>query len=195
MKNSLLRLPSLLLGFVLLLSAPALWSCSTETSFARTLREHQEKYKVIDDDTIQSYLRRNNYLSRSEATGTGLHLVTIENGQGRQVTAGKQVRVKYIGRFLNNSYSNTLFAPGSIFDNSTENRTVCGCAVFTAGSGTVAGFSEGLLRMRERDRKLLLIPSRLGYGPNGQLNSNNSGYIIPPDATLLFDVEILSVSE
>ena len=105
---------------------------------------------------------------------------------------------KRIGRFLSNgahpestgypsSPGNPNFPAGSIFDNSANNRTACGCAVFTAGSGTVPGFGEGLLLMRQGDRKLLLIPSRLAYGPNGQTGT------IPPDSALMFDIEVLDV--
>jgi len=195
MKSIQSRLHTLFLAVALLLAAPALWSCNTETDYARSVREHEEQYKIIDNDTIQSYLRRNNYLSSAQPTGSGLYIVTLTEGQGTPVTAGKQVRVRYIGRFLGNSYNNSLFPPGGIFDNSSENRTACGCAVFTAGSGTIAGFSEGLLTMKAGDRKLLLIPSRLAYGPSGQVNSSNTGYSIPPDAILSFDIEVLSVSQ
>jgi FKBP-type peptidyl-prolyl cis-trans isomerase len=124
--------------------------------------------------------------------------VPLAEGQGTPVTAGKQVSVKYIGRFLSNgahpgstgypaSPGDARFPAGAIFDNSADNRTACGCAIFTAGSGAIPGFSEGLLLMRKGDRKLLLIPSRLGYGTQGQQGQ------IPPDAALLFDVEILDV--
>ena len=57
---------------------------------------------------------------------------------------------------------------------------------FTAGSGLTAGFNEGLLLMRVGDRKLLLVPSRLGYGPGGYTG-------IPADAALMFDVEVLGI--
>ncbi|HEX8658765.1 MAG TPA: FKBP-type peptidyl-prolyl cis-trans isomerase [Hymenobacter sp.] len=200
MRNLLLRSRNLLLALGLLLTAPALWSCNSETSFQKTLREHETQMRAIDEDTIQSYLRRNLLLDRATRTNSGLYMVTLTEGQGPQVTTGKLVRVKYIGRFLSNgahpsstgypaSSGNPNYPAGSIFDNSADNRTECGCAVFTAGgSGTVPGFSEGLLLMRKGDRKLLLIPSRLAYGPSGQQGS------IPPDAALMFDIEVLDVN-
>ena len=58
--------------------------------------------------------------------------------------------------------------------------------MFTAGSGLTPGFNEGLLLMRVGDRKLLLVPSRLGYGPGGTTG-------VPTDAALLFDVEVLGI--
>lgn len=197
MKNVLLRSRFLVLAAGLLLALPALWSCNTETTLQRQVREHGDLMRVIDEDTIQHYLQRNNLVNGSTRTNSGLYVVNITEGTGTPVTTGKQVRVKYIGRFLSNgahpaSY-NYPFSPGdprypsgTIFDNSADNHTPCGCAVFTGGSGAIAGFSEGLLLMRKGDRKLLLIPSRLAYGPNGQTG-------IPRDSALMFDIEILDV--
>lgn len=198
MKNILLRSRLLLLALGLLLAAPALWSCNTETTYQKQLREHDELMRRIDEDTIRNYLTRNNLLTKATRTNSGLYVVTQTEGTGPAVTTGKRVRVKYIGRFLSNgaqpgstgypaSGGNPNFPAGAIFDNSADNRTDCKCSVFTAGSGAIAGFSEGLLLMRQGDRKLLLIPSRLAYGTTGQQGS------IPPDAALMFDVEILEV--
>ncbi|GAC1374532.1 MAG: hypothetical protein NVSMB30_17630 [Hymenobacter sp.] len=195
MKKFLFRAHHLVLAAGLLLAAPALWSCNTETTYQKTLREHQDQLQQIDEDTIQHYLTRNK-LSGTR-TSSGLYVVTLASGTGTPVTAGKQVRVKYIGRFLSNgahpsstgypaSPGNPSYPAGAIFDNSADNHTPCGCAVFTAGSGAIAGFSEGLLLMRQGDRKLLLIPSRLAYGPTGSTG-------IPADSALMFDVEVLEV--
>ena len=197
MKNPLFRPHSLLLALALLLAAPALWSCS-ETVLQIRLREHEEQLKNIDEDTINHYLQRNNLQSYATRTSSGLYYVNITNGQGTPVTSGRRVRVRYVGRFLSNgahpesngypaSPGNFNYPAGSIFDNSADNHSVCGCAVFTAGSGAIAGFTEGLLLMRQGDRKLLLLPSRLAYGPTGQSGS------IPPDAALSFDIEVLEV--
>ena len=198
MKNSLLRSRIWLLAVSLLLTAPALWSCNTETTYQKTLREHEEQMKRIDEDTIVNYLKRNNLLSSAVRTNSGMYVVPVVAGQGTPVTAGKQVSVKYVGRFLSNgahpqssgypaSAGDARYPAGSIFDNSADNRSACGCAVFTAGSGAIAGFNEGLLLMRKGDRKLLLIPSKLAYGPSGTTG-------IPADAALVFDVEIIDVN-
>ena len=204
MKNSLFRPHTLLLAALLLLAAPALWSCNTETTFQKTAREHEEQMRIIDEDTIRNFLRRNNQLTSATRTNSGLYVVGLAEGTGTPVQAGRQVRVKYVGRFLSNgahpessgypaSFGYPRFPAGSIFDNSATNRTVCGCAVFTAGSGAIAGFSEGLLLMRQGDRKLVLIPSRLAYGPNGSTDQSTGQLVIPPDAALFFDIEILDV--
>lgn len=204
MKNFLLRSRYWVLAAGLLLASPALWSCSSDTTYTKQLREHQNQLQIIDEDTIHNYLVRNKLLRKATRTNSGLYVVDSVAGQGTPVTTGKQVRVKYLGRFLSNgahpessgyavSYGNPNFPVGSIFDNSADNSTVCGCAVFTAGSGTTAGFTEGLLMMRQGDRKLFLIPSRLAYGPSGQTNSQTGAVVFPADAALLFDVEVLDV--
>ncbi|WP_210520626.1 FKBP-type peptidyl-prolyl cis-trans isomerase [Hymenobacter terricola] len=205
MKNILLRSRFLLLAFGLLLAAPTLWSCNTQTALQKQLSEHESQLKIIDEDTIQHYLQRSNLVNSATRTNSGLYVVNITAGTGTPVTTGKQVRVKYIGRFLSNgahpsstgyavSYGNANFPAGSIFDNSADNHTACSCTVFTVGGeGRGAGFTEGLLLMHQGDRKLLLIPSRLAFGPSGQANSATGATIVPPDAALSYDVEIIDV--
>ncbi|MDO7849848.1 FKBP-type peptidyl-prolyl cis-trans isomerase [Hymenobacter sp. M29] len=204
MNNLLLRSRHWVLGVFLLLAAPALWSCNSQSIYQKQLTEHDTQMRAIDEDTIQSYLRRNNLLSSATRTSSGLYLVPITNGTGAQVTKGAQVQLKYVGRFLSNgahpessgypaSYGNPKFPQGTIFDNSADNKTQCGCVVFTGGSGNIPGFNEGLLLMRKGDRKLLLVPSRLAYGPTGSQNTQTGEILIPTDSALMFDVEILDV--
>ena len=181
---------------MLAILAPAFWSCNTESALVKAQREQLERFKSIDEDTIQHYLLRNK-ITNYERLESGLYLVPlVENPQGIQLTNGRQVTVKYVGRFLSDGGNNLSnlpqYRPGAIFDNSSENRTDCGCAIFTVGTGTVAGFSEGLAHMRVGERKLFIVPSRLGYSYNGQPNGNN-GYNIFPNSVLLFDVEVLSI--
>jgi FKBP-type peptidyl-prolyl cis-trans isomerase len=204
MKNLLLRSRYWVLAAGLLLASPAIWSCSADTTYTKQLREHQDQLQIIDEDTIHNYLVKNNLLRKATRTSSGLYMVDSVAGTGAPITAGSKVRLKYIGRFLSNgahpessgyaaSYGNSNFPVGSIFDNSADNNTVCGCAVFTQGGNNVAGFNEGLLLMRQGDRKLLLIPSRLAYGPSGQSNPNTGAIIFPADAAIMFDVEVLDV--
>ena len=198
MKNFSLSVRHLVLAAGLLLAAPALWSCNTETTASKAIREHADLLKSIDEDTIQHYIQRNNLVATR--TSSGLYVVNITSGTGTPITAGKQVRAKYVGRFLSNganpgvsnypgSFGNPKYPAGAIFDNSADNHSACGCAVFTVGGGNIPGFNEGLLLMRQGDRKLLLIPSRLAYGPSAPPGSG-----IPNDSALMFDVEIIDVN-
>ncbi|MET4076368.1 FKBP-type peptidyl-prolyl cis-trans isomerase [Hymenobacter sp. UYCo722] len=204
MNTSLLRTRHWLLAALLLLAIPTMWSCNSKTTLQKQLSEHQDQLKQIDDDTIQSYLRRNNLLAKATKTNSGLYVVNLVDGTGTTVKAGDRVRMKYIGRVLSNgahpsstgypaSPGDSRFPQGVIFDNSADKNTQCGCAVFVAGTGLAPGFYEGLLLMRVGDRKLLLLPSRLGYGPSGYTDPNTRQVIVPSDSALLFDVEILGI--
>ncbi|GAB3727733.1 hypothetical protein GCM10027594_09780 [Hymenobacter agri] len=196
MTTSLLRARLWLLLALLPLAGSALWGCG-QTTYQRQLSEHQDQMKQIDDDTIQSYLRRNNLLNKATKTNSGLYVVNLVDGTGPAVQSGNQVRLKYVGRFLSTgahpasynypaSLGDPRYTQGTIFDNSADNGSTCGCVVFTAGAGLVPGFTEGLLLSRVGDRKLLLLPSRLGYGPGGSTG-------IPADAALMFDMEVLGI--
>ena len=198
MNTSLLPTRIWLLAALLLLAMPALWSCNTQTTLQKQLSEHQNQLKQIDDDTIRSYLRRNNLLNKAISTNSGLYVVNLVDGTGAAVKSGDQVRLKFVGKFLSNgahpastgfpaSLGDPRYPQGVIWENSADNHTLCGCTVFPAGSGARgAGFDEGLLLSHVGDRKLFMVPSRLGYGRSG-----NTG--IPADAALLFDVEVLGI--
>lgn len=176
-----------LLGLLVLCASPALWSCTTaiDTSAydaaVQAAKDHQAKYQVIDDTIIQGYLKRHNYTAANyQRTSSGLYLITLTAGTGTQVAAGKQISVKYTGKYVSKAKENTVFdtsdnAPSKSFD-------------YTVGAvSLIPGWSEGIFLMRQGDRKLLLIPSYLAYGPSGQNP-------IPPDTPILFDMQIVTVS-
>lgn len=110
-------------------------------------------------------------------TETGLKYIEKLVGTGVAPTNGQTVKVNYTGSLLN----------GSIFDSSLNpGRTPFS---FTSGGGQVIkGFDEGVATMKVGGKRLLIIPSELGYGERG------SGSSIPPNSTLLFDLELLEVS-
>ena len=96
---------------------------------------------------------------------------------GSKVTAknGDSVTVHYTGRLTN----------GTVFDSSLDRGTPF---TFTLGAGKVIkGWDQGILGMKVSEKKTLTIPPELGYGA--------SGYppVIPPNATLVFDVELISI--
>ncbi|MBE9007879.1 FKBP-type peptidyl-prolyl cis-trans isomerase [Fortiea sp. LEGE XX443] len=117
--------------------------------------------------------------AKSEAnvvtTPSGLKYVEIEEGTGATPESGQTVVVHYTGTLEN----------GTKFDSSRDrNRPFS----FTIGIGQVIkGWDEGLSTMKVGGRRQLIIPADLGYGSRG------AGGVIPPNATLLFDVELLEV--
>ena len=106
-------------------------------------------------------------------TSSGLKYYDIAVGTGQSPTSpASQVRVHYKGYLLN----------GTKFDASADQD---GPQTFGLG-GVVPGFSEGLLSMKVGGKRKLIIPPNLGYG------SQATGQI-PPNSTLVFDIELLAV--
>lgn len=109
-------------------------------------------------------------------TESGLKYEKLESGDGAQPQTGQTVMVHYTG----------MLEDGTVFDSSRErNRPFS----FRIGVGQVIrGWDEGVGMMHVGDRWKLIIPPELGYGERG------AGGVIPPNATLIFDVELLRIS-
>jgi len=108
-------------------------------------------------------------------TQSGLTYEDLAVGAGAVARAGSDVLVHYTGWLTN----------GSKFDSSLDRGQPFG---FALGQGQViSGWDEGVEGMRVGGRRKLTIPPALGYGASG------AGGVIPPNATLLFEVELLAV--
>ena len=117
----------------------------------------------------------------SRTTPSGLQIDDVTVGAGDAAAFGKDVLVHYTGWLIEADG-----APGHKFDSSHDRREPFS---FALGQGSViAGWEEGVAGMRVGGKRRLVIPSALGYGEFG------AGGVIPPNATLLFDVELLEVS-
>lgn len=112
---------------------------------------------------------------KTMTTASGLQYVDVVAGTGASPTKGKQVTVHYTGTLEN----------GTKFDSSKDRGTPF---TFTIGVGQVIkGWDEGVATMKVGGSRKLIIPSDLGYGARG------AGGVIPGNATLIFDVELISV--
>ena len=111
---------------------------------------------------------------KERTTESGLKIVEVEAGDGVS-KAGDTVWVHYTGTLEN----------GTKFDSSRDRGEAFS---FVLGEGRVIkGWDEGVAGMKVGDKRKLIIPSNLGYGAQG------AGGQIPPNATLLFDVELLGI--
>nr|WP_315482099.1 FKBP-type peptidyl-prolyl cis-trans isomerase [uncultured Undibacterium sp.] len=116
----------------------------------------------------------------SITTVSGLQYEDKIEGSGAEATAGKNVEVHYTGWLQNPDGS-----AGKKFDSSKDRGTPF---EFALGAGQVIkGWDEGVEGMKVGGTRILTIPSALGYGPRG------AGGVIPPNATLIFEVELLGV--
>jgi peptidylprolyl isomerase len=114
---------------------------------------------------------------KTVTTASGLKYVDVVVGKGASPAAGKQVKVHYTGTLEN----------GKKFDSSVDRKEPFS---FTIGVGQVIpGWDEGVMSMKVGGKRKLIIPPNLGYGTQG------AGGVIPPNATLLFDVELLDVAK
>jgi FKBP-type peptidyl-prolyl cis-trans isomerase FkpA len=116
-----------------------------------------------------------------QTTSSGLQYQDTTEGTGAVATKGQSVTVHYTGWLFNNE------TQGAKFDSSKDRNDPF---VFNLGAGMVIrGWDEGVAGMRVGGARTLIIPSTLGYGSRG------AGGVIPPNATLKFDVELLGLSD
>ena len=110
-----------------------------------------------------------------EKTESGLRYQLLQKGSGAQAVKGATVSVHYKGQL----------ADGTVFDSSYKRKEPI---EFALGTGQViAGWDEGVALLSIGDKARFVIPSHLGYGAQG------AGGVIPPNANLIFDVELVDV--
>lgn len=123
----------------------------------------------------EAFLAENRTKVGVVATPSGLQYEVLTEGTGQSPSATNQVTVHYEGRLLD----------GNVFDSSYERGEP---AVFRV-SGVIAGWTEGLQLMKVGSKFRFFIPPDLGYGENG------AGEDIGPNATLIFEVELLGIEQ
>src|SRR5690554_134686 len=110
-----------------------------------------------------------------EKTDSGLHYKIIIKGDGKKAVNGKTVSVHYKG----------MLTDGTEFDSSYKRRQPID---FPLGKGhVIEGWDEGIALLQVGDKARFVIPSNLAYGERG------AGGVIPPNANLIFDVELMDV--
>ncbi len=130
---------------------------------------------IASNDQIIIAQNMTNSEEKVITTDSGLQYVDLTEGTGESPNKGDTVSVHYTGTLTN----------GKKFDSSRDRGQAF---QFKIGVGQVIkGWDEGVMTMKVGGRRKLIIPPELGYGARG------AGGVIPPNATLIFDVELLGV--
>ena len=133
------------------------------------------RLKRIEDAKKQAEATMEKLAAGFEKTASGLRYKFIQRGDGKRAEIGKTVSVHYTGQLED----------GKTFDSSYPRKKPI---EFPLGKGNVIeGWDEGIALLQVGDKARFVIPSYLGYGENG------AGGAIPPNATLIFDVELIDV--
>ena len=126
--------------------------------------------------TTNAFSKEDKMSGDVQETPSGLKYIVIEEGEGDKPAKGKKVKVHYTGKLED----------GTVFDSSVKRGVPI---EFTLGVGQVIkGWDEGIVDMKVGEKRQLIIPPDLGYGPNGYPP------VIPPNSTLIFDVELVEVN-
>ncbi|MBC3846921.1 peptidylprolyl isomerase [Winogradskyella echinorum] len=139
----------------------------------RTFEGSREKRIAAEREAARAELDK--LASGFDETASGLRYQIIQKGNGQKAEKGNMVSVHYKGQL----------ADGTVFDSSYKRNSPLD---FQVGVGQVIpGWDEGICLLNVGDKARLVIPSDLGYGSAG------AGGVIPPNATLVFDVELMDV--
>ncbi|QPJ66865.1 MAG: FKBP-type peptidyl-prolyl cis-trans isomerase [Candidatus Nitrohelix vancouverensis] len=137
------------------------------------MEEEMKKQGEVNKKAGEAFLKANKSKSGVKTLPSGLQYQVIKAGTGKTPTAADQVETHYRGTLID----------GSEFDSSHKrNKTV----VFPV-NGVISGWTEALQLMKEGGQWRLFIPPQLAYGERG------AGGIIGPNATLIFDIELIAV--
>jgi FKBP-type peptidyl-prolyl cis-trans isomerase FkpA len=144
--------------------------------------ESQPKTPEVDRNEIQTFKKDSiiiqHYLLTHKlkgiATTSGAYVVVLKKSKTSKtfIQSKEEVTTSYIGRLLISGQEFDKSTPGNEFKFSVDSKQV------------ITGWDEAFLKLKKGDKALILIPSRLGYGKRG------AGAVIPPDAPLLFEVEV-----
>lgn len=139
------------------------------------MQKAMEQKALKAEAESKAFLDANKAKEGVKVTASGLQYQVLSSGNGKVPAATDRVTVNYVGKLVD----------GTEFDSSYARNEP---ATFTVNQ-VIPGWTEALQLMKEGDKWMLFIPSNLAYGEQG------AGGQIPPNATLIFEVELLKVNE
>lgn len=155
---------------------------------AENKKIYDGKYKIVKEQKVAYF---ENIKKTALKSGSGLKYKIISKGKGKKPTLGATIFIHYSG-FLENGelFDSSVADVASAFGKFDPQRAQARQYVpipFEAGKkdGMIPGFIEGISKMSFGDKAILFIPSNLAYGAQG------AGGVIPPNANIIFEVELL----
>jgi len=154
---------------------PALPDQEIQQRFAAMRKDSAQKIPEMNMKAGEEFLAKNKNGKGVKTTASGLQYKVIAAGKGKRPTSEDSVTVNYRGMLID----------GTEFDSSYKRNQPASFPV----KGVIAGWTEALQLMKGGAKWTLYIPAKLAYGERG------AGPLIGPNATLIFDVELLSIGK
>jgi peptidylprolyl isomerase len=144
-----------------------------QAQLKKTASANEAKKKKEEEGKKKAAAQTEALMKKATKTASGLMYIVTRPGAGPKPASGATVKVHYAGRLTD----------GTEFDNSYKRGEPI---EFRVGTGMVIpGWDEGIMLMQKGEKRTLIIPANLAYGPEGRPP------VIPPNATLVFDVELV----
>ncbi|MBL1211307.1 FKBP-type peptidyl-prolyl cis-trans isomerase [Geminocystis sp. GBBB08] len=170
----------LIVSFIFNQGKPEAIASEIGTNNVTLTQNVSEKSSLADASQLKPQGNMDIDLSKAQTSATGLKYIEIQAGDGETPKRGQKVTVHYTGYLAEEG-----FKRGKKFDSSLDRNQPF---TFTIGVGQVIkGWDEGVANMSVGTKSTLIIPPDLGYGARG------AGGAIPPNSTLIFDVELLEI--
>jgi FKBP-type peptidyl-prolyl cis-trans isomerase len=161
------------------------WKVQMREEMVAKMQAESTEQQVLNQASIKAYIQENSLAV--ERTESGLMYVIKEKGAGSLPEVGQTVKVNYTGMLLNGKVFDTSIEEDAKEANIFNEQRTYDPIAFPLGQGRVIrGWDEGIALLPIGSKAQLIIPSDLGYGPRG------SGAAIPPNAVLVFNVELVA---
>ncbi|NLP58394.1 peptidylprolyl isomerase [Lutibacter sp. B1] len=161
--------------------------------FDKYVKKQLKEQKEIEKIANATLKRFNEFSKEAIELPSGLKIAITETKNGEFPLNGQKVKVNYAGYFTDGMLFDTSYKEIAKtyhkYDVARDKHNKYGpfTTIYGPDARLIAGFKEGLQKMRVGDKALLFIPSHLGYGAQG------GGDVIPPDTDLIFELELVEV--